>query len=97
MKVKINMNGEEKEIKLGVKGKDIKQVLKLVQKMDGSDTKIIGEYIDKVDEIAARASGMTLEELDNLDIEEKDKITTAITDKAMGRLDFTKPSQKQAS
>lgn len=90
MKVKINIEKagklEEREVTIRIKGRDQRIVLKKLNDFQKSaqedadvdqlkETEGFLKYIDEF--ICERADNLTLEELDDLDIEEKNKIVEA--------------------
>lgn len=96
MKIKINVEDKEQEFDLKLRGRDIKELWKkfiagqeALQKEDGS--KML-EYMDGRDELIANLIGWKIDQLDNLLIEEKQKLTSAVEEKVQGDLSFTRPS-----
>lgn len=89
MKVKIHLDGEEKEIEVkNPKGRHVKKLWDYFEEMQKDEIKGAKEYINYVDEISAELSGLTVEQLDELDIEEKNKITKNFTEHAFSNMDF---------
>ena len=80
-------------------GKHTKKGLKLLISTQTSETdeggalKLI-EYLDYLDELTAECTGMSVDELDELDTDEKEKIIAFYNDKVQSRLDFLKSSLK---
>lgn len=59
------------------------------KRLDALDT-----YTKFLDELAVELTGMTKEELEDLEIDEKNKIISYIQEKVKGKLDFLKSSSK---
>ena len=86
MKIKINSQGEEKEVLIkGLKRSHTRDWLKkmrsIAEKAKAEDLSAIGEAIDYQeyqDEQAIEFSSLTKEEFDNLEIEDANKILSAI-------------------
>ncbi len=102
MKIEImkegSKNPEVVELK-GLKGRDIKYLVGLLVKLQAADTgketsDCTLKYMDELDKTAARISGMNVDALNDLDIEEKEKITGYIGKKTQDMLGFTMPSTK---
>jgi len=62
--------------------------------MHDQDMTATMEYLEYVDNLAAELSGLKVEELDELTVDDKEKIVNTITQKAFSMLNFTKPSQQ---
>lgn len=85
MKVKIKIKEEEKEIDLKFKGRDQKIFLKKVGEImktlnQDNPENVLQESQDMisfVDEMLQKGTGMTIDELDELDAEEKNKLVSA--------------------
>lgn len=97
MNVTITKDGQQTQIELkGLKGRMIKQLIKLtvaIQKAeDPTDATL--RYLEELDNVASQISGLTVEELDDLDIEDKNKITGYIGQKVQESLGFTTPSTR---
>lgn len=101
MEIEITQNNEKRKIKLNnPKGREVKKGLKLLfraQSCEDSKEQIIKleEYIDYIDEVSASNIGMTIDQLDELDNDEKNNIIQFYAEKINGRLDFLKSSLKQ--
>ena len=93
MKITINTDKGEKEVELrNPKGRHTKNGFKLltnVIKEDGTeDIGALNKYLDYLDEVAAEMSGLSVEELDDLEDEEKEKIVGFYNKKVRGKVDF---------
>jgi len=98
--MKIKKEGKEVEIECGnpTKG-EVKKGLKLLlasQKGEGNLGKI-DEYMDYIDEITSKHTGLTSEELDNLDSEEGEKLVGYYNRKVRDKIDFLMSSLKSGS
>lgn len=86
MKVKIKLGDQEKEIEIkGLKRKDGREWLKkmraIAEKAKLQDLSAVGDaeaFLNFQDEQAIKFSSLSKEEFDNLDIEEANKIISAI-------------------
>lgn len=86
MKVKINLGGQEREVEIkGLKRKHsrdwLKRMKSIAEKAKTDDISAIGEaveYQEYQDEQAIEFSSLTKEEFENLEIEEANKIISAI-------------------
>ena len=86
MKVKIKIDGQEREIEIsGLKRKDsrgwLRMMRSIAEKAKAEDLSAVGdaeEFLDFQDEQAIEFSSLSKEEFDNLDIEEANKIISAI-------------------
>ena len=98
MKVKILKDGKEKEIICNSpKGRHTKKGLKLftsIVKDDKEDLPALNKYLEYLDEVTAEMTGMSVEELDDLDTDEKNKLVSFYQKKVEERLDFLKSSSK---
>ena len=93
----INTPKGEKTVMLkNPKGRDTKKGLKLLtsfQNEDGEENLSgLSNYLDWIDEISAEYTDMSVEELDDLDSDEKNKITGFYQSKVTESLDFLKSS-----
>ncbi|KKN09276.1 hypothetical protein LCGC14_1048300 [marine sediment metagenome] len=87
MKLKIKVQGEEKEVIVsGLKGKHRKNFLKMMQgiaektKKDNlSAVQDAIEFLDYQDDLAVEVTDLSKEEFENLDLEEANKILNAIS------------------
>ena len=96
MKLTLKTDDGEKEIDVkNPKGRHINKLWDFLEKMQEDEIKGTKEYIAYVDKVASEISGLSIEELNELDMDEKEKITRKITDKAFSSLDFTKPLLQQ--
>ena len=86
MKIKINVQGEKREIEIkGIKRNHsriwLRKMRSVAEKVKKDDLSAIGEaedYLNFQDEQAVEFSSLTKEEFDNLEIEEANKILSAI-------------------
>ena len=78
------------------RGKDINKIWKTLLTIEEGKSEDFGKYLDFMDELASKLSGLTVEELNELRVSEKAKITDYIKLKAKDTIDFMKPSLKQA-
>lgn len=88
MKIKINQDGKEKEIDLRLKGSDQKKFLDKIgaiakkakdEKADPEELlQSSTEFLEYQDSIIIDKTGLTQEELEDLDLEEKNKILKSI-------------------
>lgn len=88
MKIKIKLGDIEKEISINLKGKDQKEFLKKIgeiakkAKDDKADPEELlqssTDFLEYQDKIITEKSGLTEEELEDLDLEEKNKILKSI-------------------
>ncbi len=101
-KIKIQTDAGEQIVTLtNPKGRQVKKGFKLFTKLmndDGTENvNALVEYLDYLDELSAELVGMTTEELDDLDNEEKTKIVGHYQKKIEKRVDFLKSSLRQAN
>lgn len=99
MKIEITKDGKVEQIELkGLKGRDVNSLLDLGLKVKDAKEEESSEYIKdimrKQDEIAARISNMSVDELNDLDIEDKAKIINYISERTQNAMGFMNPSQK---
>jgi len=97
MKIKINKDNKEEIIDLAnPKGREVKKGMKLLFETKGAEEgEQLGKleiYADYLEEMTARNSNMTVEDLDDLESDEKDKLITFYSDKVLARFDFLKSS-----
>lgn len=98
MEMEIDQNGTRRTVQLkNPKGREVKKALKMLltaQNLEEEKEQIsrIDQYMDYVEEIASKNSGMTIDELDDLDIDEKNKVVQYYANKISGSLDFLKSS-----
>lgn len=91
MKLKIELNGEEKDIEVkGLKGKHLKKLIEAqIEIQDAEDTtKSAMNYVALMDETAAKISGLSVVELNELDVEYKKQITKYIADNMAHTMGF---------
>lgn len=98
MEIEIVQNGTRRTIELkNPKGRDVKKALKLLltaQNLENENEQVsrIDGYLDAIESMSSKYSGLTIDELDDLDIDEKNKITQHYANKVSGSLDFLKSS-----
>jgi len=88
-------DGKQKTVELKpLKGRYIKKAWALLEEATKDETDLSGitKYYDYLDEVGSKISGMTVEELDDLDIDDKLKITGLLNEKLQQSLGFIKPS-----
>lgn len=92
MKIEVTLNGEKKEIEIkGLRGRDIKKIINnqmKIQDIENEKEKISQAKLcmDLLDEICSRISGLTVEQLNEIDIEDKEKISDYVSTKARNTL-----------
>ena len=99
MKIK-NAEGKEIEVKLRTPtGAEVKEGFAMFSKIenDNATTKELVDYIDYLDKFASKISDKSIEELDALSLDEKNKILEYCHKWIRSRVDFMKPSSKQAA
>lgn len=101
-KIKIKTDEGEREVELkNLKGRHVKKALKLmtkIQREDGTENlPAVTNYTDYLDELASELSGISVKELDDLDIDEKNKVIGKVQEKITFKLDFSMSSPKQAN
>jgi len=98
MKIKVNIDGENKEIELQMKGKHTKLVWKYLTECakaeESGNMNAVEELIEKIEDVLCEISELEKEQLQDMDEEEIQKLTNAITKKAQDRLGFTIPSRQ---
>lgn len=96
--MKIIKEGKEIEIETKApKGKHTKQGFKLFTEiMDESklNPESLNNYMDFLDNITSELTGMTVEELDELESDEKNKLVSFYQQKIVEKVDFLKSSLK---
>lgn len=98
MKIK-NAEGKEEEIELKKPtGALVKEGFKLYIKIESSNRSIedVDNYVNFLDTMAAKLSGMNIKELDELENDEKEKIVDYCHSYVKSRVGFMIPSSKQA-
>lgn len=101
--IKLLINEEEKIIKCqSPKGRDTKKGLKLLMKAQSAESEkegvqIFNEYLEFLDEITSQGTGMSIEELDDLPSDEKDKLVLVYQDAISNKIDFLMSSLKRGS
>lgn len=98
MKMEISFENGKRELDLkNPKGKHTKKAFKLLSECDGTEgnaLEALNKYMDYIDEMASELCGITVDELDELDIDEKNKIVTHYQEKVQSKFDFLKSSLK---
>lgn len=99
MKVELIVGGERKELELkGLRGKDVDKLidnmLKLKDTAEEQMAEAVLEYRRLEKDYACKVSSMTVDELDELDSDDRDKITGYVKAKVEKSLGFTMPSQR---
>lgn len=102
VKLQIEKNGKTENVDLQVKAKSGRELIQkltiLVNQMESSGPEMLKkeleEYYELLDTIASDSTGMSKEQLDDLNLEEKNKITTKIVELARDSLGFSKLSIK---
>ena len=101
--ITVNKEGKEVIIKCeSPKARDTKKGLKLLMKAqsaedDSAVANKMDEYLDFLDEMASRYTGMSVDELDDLTTEDKDKILIVYQDGVSSKIDFLMSSLKRVS
>ena len=95
MKLEVVMNGEKKELDLkGLKGREIDALIKEMVKMQNAAEGNVGEayeeYMAKQKQYACTVSGLTVEQLDDLDSDDRAKIFDYLNDKIQKAMGFSK-------
>lgn len=98
MKFKINTDKGEKDVEIKLKGRHTKSVWSklhqatLEAKEGKEDLDKVIEYKEFIESLVCELSGLTPKELDDLDIEEKNKLTSYIEEQTRNEISFLKPS-----
>lgn len=82
------------------KGRHTKKAIKLLiaaKKDDDEQIDRLDKYMDYLDEMTAECTGMSVEDLDELDNDDKTTLVSFYQDRVEGRLDFLKSSLKRGS
>jgi len=102
--MKITITKEEKELEIDCKnprGKDTKKGMKLLFKAqkedDGEGLETIQEYLDFLETITCKYTDLTVDFLDDLEIDEKNKLITFYQEKVQSSFDFLKSSLTPAN
>jgi len=94
-KIKVNFEDGEREVEMKpVKGKHIKQLwTKLNEFVSNGNTDLKGVmiYNEFIDNLTCELTGLTIDELDELDMDEKKKLTSQITKHMHDLVDFPMP------
>lgn len=98
--MKITIEHDNKEINLdlkGLKGRNVKKGKKLLLALatvedEKEQIQKVEEYGDFIDSVAVEITGLTIDELDDLFIEDKEKITSYIQQKIDDNINFVKSS-----
>ncbi len=98
MEIKIQTDKGEKEITCNSpKGKHTKEGFRLFTALMGDEKgnpKLLNEYTEFLDKLTSELTGMKIEELDNLDSDEKNKLVSFYQNKIVKKVDFIKSSLK---
>jgi protein-arginine kinase activator protein McsA len=97
MKIEVVLNGERKELDLrGVKGREIDSFVKTMLQFEKTEnmSEPYSDFEKKQKELACSVSGLTLEQLDDLEVDDRAKIYDYITEKVQKSMGFTKLLQK---
>lgn len=98
MKITISTESGEKEIDMKEpKGKDINKLWNFLMEMEQGDPKAVVKYFQYIDELTSKLSGVSMDELNDLFISQKKKLTDVVTKQIMGSLDFMNASQLQGN
>jgi len=62
---------------------------------EGEELKTFNDFMDYVENLAQKVSGLSAEDMGNLYSDDKNKILEYVANKIQGKADFLKPSQKQ--
>ena len=93
-------NGDKTVELRNLKGRERKKGFKLytaIAKKDQEDLDALNKYLEYLDELGMDIAGMKLEEWDELDTPEQDKIIKTIQEQIQGKIDFLKSSSKSES
>ena len=83
------------EIEVAMKGRHAKQIMKCYSDLTANDNdmgKAMDTYNTTLEKIVTDTTGLTVEEIDEMPIEDRNAILNAIQEKALGQLDFLKSS-----
>ena len=99
--MKVLIKGEEKALQ-PLKGRVVKNIRNMMfdvmkEETDAQQAIKTQELMDKIDEEAAVIAGLSIEQLDDLDVDEKAKITGYIVGKINDTLDFLRSSSQRAN
>lgn len=89
----VDENGENKGIEMSpVRGKHTKKGWAMLAEMqkNSDDPESVNKYLEWRDSLVAELCGMSVDELDELASEEKQKLTSVLDDKVQGELGFTR-------
>ena len=94
VKVDIRVKGEKKVIDLQVRSKAGRELLlksiEMTSAKDEDAAKSVQEYMDLLDQVTGDSAGLSKEELDNLLLEEKNKLTGTVVELARDSLGLSK-------
>ena len=91
MKIEIIKEGIRKEIELKpVKGRHVSKLISKQIELQSTEDKgeKAKEYLDLLNEISSEITGLTLEELEDLDTDDLSKITKYLHEKTHSRMGF---------
>jgi hypothetical protein len=99
MKIEVVLNGERKEIDLkGLKGREVDKFIEEMMKLESAKEdglkEAYTEFNQKQKDLACRISGLSLNELDDLEVDDRAKIFDYINKKVQNSMGFSKPLQK---
>ena len=96
MKIKINVEGKEQEFNIKLTGQDVLGLWdKLQGALDSKDEDSLSKvraYVNYRDGVIVKRIGWKLEQLNDLPIEEKRKITLEVENITKGEISFSRPS-----
>lgn len=93
MKIDVIVEGERKEIQLkGLKSRYVDELIELMAQVESDeDATTIIKYRKRLNELSSEISGLSPEELGELEADDKQKIVDYITTKIKNSMGFTKP------
>ena len=99
MNIEIETDDGKKHIECkNPKGRHVKKGLKRMTKIEGPggehNAEALDKYMDYLDGMTAELTGMTVEQLDDLDCDEKNKLVGHYQGKVENRIDFLRSSSK---
>lgn len=94
MKIKVQVNDEEKEITLKMKGKHQEIVINKFMEMTAADNpeEVIKSFWSTMKDIAKKITNLKEEDFEEIDVDDLNVIYNEIQKKALGSLDFLKSS-----
>lgn len=96
---KIELSDGQKIELANPKGRHTKKGLKLLAKIssDENELEAMNQYLDYIDEVSSELTGLSVDDLDELDDDDKNKITKYYQEKIAGKFDFFNSLLKQES